>query len=68
MNQWHLLLKTRSLTEANIIQGLLEENNIPVQLLNKRDSSYLNFGDIEVYVPVTLKDVANGLLDKGLLN
>ncbi len=68
MKEWHLLLKTRSMAEASIIQGLLEENNIPVQILNKRDSSYLNFGDIEVYVPITLKDVASGLLDKGLLN
>ncbi len=68
MKEWHLLLKTRSMAEASIVQGLLEENNIPVQLLNKLDSSYLNFGDIEIYVPITLKDVANGLLDKGLLN
>ena len=68
MKEWHLLLKTRSMDEASIVQGMLEENNIPVQILNKLDSSYLNFGDIEVYVPITLKDLANGLLDKGLLN
>ena len=68
MKEWHLLLKTRSMAEASIVQGMLEENNIPVQILNKLDSSYLNFGDIEVYVPITLKDLANGLLDKGLLN
>ena len=68
MKEWHLLLKTLSLAEASIVQGLLEENNIPVQILNKLDSSYLNFGDIEVYVPVTLKELAKGLLDKGLLN
>jgi len=68
MKEWHLLLKTRSMAEASIVQGLLEENNIPVQILNKLDSSYLNFGDIEVYVPVTLKELAKGLLDKGLLN
>jgi len=68
MKEWHLLLKTRSMAEASIVQGLLEENNIPVQILNKLDSSYLNFGDIEVYVPVTLKELAKGLLDKGFLN
>ncbi len=68
MKEWHLLLKTLSMAEASIVQGLLEENNIPVQILNKLDSSYLNFGDIEVYVPVTLKELAKGLLDKGLLN
>ena len=68
MKEWHLILKTRSMAEASIVQGLLEENNIPVQILNKLDSSYLNFGDIEVYVPVTLKELAKGLLDKGFLN
>jgi hypothetical protein len=68
MREWYLLLKTHNPAEASIIQGVLEENSIPVQILNKRDSSYLNFGDIEVYVPITLRDVAKALLDKGLLN
>jgi len=68
MKQWHLLFKTREYTEASIIQGMLEENEIPVQVLNKLDSSYLNFGDIEIYVPAHLKDIANDLLQKALLN
>jgi len=68
MKEWILLLKTTNPAEASIVQGMLEENSIPVQILNKRDSSYLNFGDIEVYVPTTLRDVAKALLDKGLLN
>jgi len=68
MKQWHLLFKTREYTEASIIQGMLEENEIPVQVLNKLDSSYLNFGDIEIYVPAHLKELANDLLQKALLN
>lgn len=68
MQQWYLLYKTRSFAEANFIQGMLAENQIPVQLLNKQDSSYLNFGDIEILVPMRLKDVAQILLDKALLN
>lgn len=68
MHQWYLLYKTRSFAEANIIQGMLAENQIPVQLLNKQDSSYLNFGDIEILVPIELKDIAKSLLDKALLN
>jgi hypothetical protein len=68
MQQWYLLYKTRSFAEATIIQGMLAENLIPVQLLNKQDSSYLNFGDIEILVPMNLKDVAQSLLDKALLN
>jgi hypothetical protein len=68
MQQWHLLYKTRSYAEASIIQGMLAENFIPVQVMNKQDSSYLNFGDIEIHVPINLKDVAKSLLDKALLN
>jgi hypothetical protein len=68
MNTWQLLLKTKSFVEANIVKGMLEENNIPVQLLNKQDSSYLIFGEIEIYVPLHLKELAEGLLHKALLN
>lgn len=68
MQQWHLLFKTRNLAEASILQGMLEENEIPVQVLNKLDSSYLNFGDIEIYVPVHFKELAKQLVDKALLN
>lgn len=67
-NSWFLLLRLSDYTRASIIKGLLEENLIQVLLLNKQDSSYLNFGEIELYVPVHLKDIANHLLDKGLLN
>jgi hypothetical protein len=68
VNPWMLLYKTTVATEANIIEGLLQENNIPVQLLNKQDSSYINFGEIEIYVPFALKEVAKNILDKCLLN
>ncbi len=67
MKDWHLLLKSRNHAEANIILGMLEENNIPVHILNKKDSVY-HFGDIEIYVPITLKDIANNLLNNALLN
>jgi hypothetical protein len=68
MNQWYLLFRTRDYTEASIVQGVLDENEIPVQLMNKLDSSYLNFGDIEIYVPTHFKDIAADLLQKALLN
>lgn len=68
MNQWTKIYVTRSIAEASIVQGMLEENNIPVQSLNKQDSSYLNFGDIEIYVPAHLKMMAEQLVQKNLLN
>jgi len=66
MNKWFKLYSTRNYAEANIIKGMLEENNIKVVIMNKLDSSYINFGDIELYVPTHLKDIAKNLLDQTL--
>ena len=68
MKGWYKLYITRNYAEASIIKGMLEENNIEVVIMNKLDSSYLNFGDIELYVPAHFKDIAKQLLDKALLN
>lgn len=68
MSDWFKLYITRNYAEAAIIKGMLEENNVPVFILNKQDSSYLAFGEIELYVPFHLKDVAKQLLDKSLHN
>lgn len=68
MNNWFLLYSTQNFAEASIIKGMLEENEIRVVVLNKQDSSYLSFGEIEVYVPAHLKDIANQLLNKALMN
>ena len=68
MKGWFKLYSTRNYAEANIIKGMLEENNISVIILNKLDSSYVNFGDIELYVPDHLKDLAKNLLDQSLTN
>ncbi|MBL7761168.1 MAG: DUF2007 domain-containing protein [Sediminibacterium sp.] len=68
MEPWIKIFTTRSIAEASIVQGMLEENQVPVRQLNKQDSSYLNFGDIELYVPGHLKDTAVQLVQQTLLN
>ncbi|MBI2274378.1 MAG: hypothetical protein EPO58_02850 [Chitinophagaceae bacterium] len=68
MQSWQKIFATRNPAEASIIQGMLEENHIAVQIMNKQDSSYLNFGDIELYVPGHLAETAKQLLAKNLLN
>lgn len=68
MTTWKKIFMTRNMAEASIIQGMLEENQIPVQILNKQDSSYLNFGDIELHVPADLEEAAKALLDKESIN
>lgn len=67
---WTLLFKTSLYTEAAIIKGKLEENNIPVQVLNKQDSMYVLTlpGQHEVYVPAHLKVAAQAVLDETLKN
>lgn len=66
--QWFLIFASSNMAEANIIKGMLEENNVPVVIVNKQDSSYLNFGELELYVPPLYKELARQLVDKALLN
>ena len=68
MKNWYLLYITRNMPHASIIKGMLEENSVPVMLVNKQSSAYVIFGDIELYVPVHLKDIAKQLLDRSLVN
>ena len=68
MKGWVKIYATRNFPNANIIKGMLEENNIRTIILNKQDSSYVNFGDIELYVPVHFKEIALNLIEKGFLN
>lgn len=68
MQQWSLIYTSKSLPEASIVKGMLEENNVPVMLMNRQDSSYVNFGEIELYVPNVLNQLAKQLVDKALLN
>jgi hypothetical protein len=68
MQNWKKLYTTESLTQANIVKGMLEQNQVPVVLVNKQDSSYINFGEIEVHVPFHLENLARQLLDKALAN
>jgi hypothetical protein len=65
---WHLIYSTKLSTSAAIIQGKLQENHIPVKLLNRQDSMYLVFGEIELYVPIHLKELAVNLLNDALKN
>ena len=65
---WHLIYTTQLSTSAAIVQGKLQENQIPVKMLNRQDSMYLVFGEIELYVPIHLKDLAANVLNETLKN
>lgn len=68
MQNWTLLYAAQTLPEANIIKGMLEENEVPVMLMNRQDSSYLNFGLVELYVPPHLKPLASQLMEQSFSN
>lgn len=68
MKSWQKIFTTRNQAEASIIQGMLEENNVPVQIMNKQDSSYVNFGDIDLFVPAHLLETGKQLIAQTLLN
>ena len=61
---WEKIFSTRVFAEASIIEGLLADNDVPVQLLNKQDSSYPKFGDIQIYVPHDMVVFARQLIDQ----
>lgn len=70
MKDWYLLFTTTFYTKAAIVQGRLEENDIPVQVLNKQDSMYgiTIGGNYEVYVPANFKELALNLLNETISN
>lgn len=65
---WHLIYSSKLSTSAAIVQGKLQENNIPVKMLNRQDSMYLVFGEIELYVPIHLKELATNVINETLKN
>ena len=65
---WHLVYTTTLYTSAAIIRGKLEENSIPVKMLNRQDSMYISIGEIEIYVPDHLKNIAAGVMNETLRN
>lgn len=38
------------MVEAELVHLKLNENEIPNWILNKKDSAYLTFGEIEIYI------------------
>jgi hypothetical protein len=68
MDKWKRIFTTQNIAEASIVKGMLEENNLQVMLINKQDSSYLNFGEIELHVPSLFHELAKQLIHQNLSN
>ncbi len=61
---WKKVYRTDNLSRASIIAGLLMENNIPSNVLDKKDSSYVFLGHVDVMVPEDLMQAAEALITK----
>jgi hypothetical protein len=48
--KWEKVFSTNAVYQAEILRALLEKESIGCVIVNKQDSSYLSFGEIEVYV------------------
>lgn len=46
---WQLVYSAKSVFDAEMVRGTLEEIGLEPVVINKQDSSYL-FGDVEIYV------------------
>ena len=47
---WVKIYTSQDSLKAELVMQLLRENDMEVVLMNKKDSSYLNFGEIELYI------------------
>ena len=63
---WVKLMTTGEPHRAEVIRGMLEEHNIRCVVINKRDSAYTIFGEIEIYTPKDQVVLAVHLIKKGL--
>lgn len=50
---WVVAYKTRLEYRAAIFKEVLHDHGIAAHIINKMDSTYRSFGNIEVYVPDT---------------
>ena len=50
LEKWVTLITSNKSYQLNIIEGRFSENGIQSVIINKIDSSYLNFGEAELNV------------------
>ena len=64
---WVMIYSTSEQYKASLLNGLLDEADINNVMINKQDSSYLAFGQIELYVENVNVVKAKHLIDKSQL-
>jgi hypothetical protein len=67
MDNWQSIYKTEYLSQAQIIESILAEHEIQSVILNKKDSSYNNFGNCEIFVTPSEAKVALDIINEYFL-
>lgn len=65
MQDWKKVYSSTQLATAAMVTGILNENGIAANTLNKQDSAFVFLGKVEVYVPQSDYDRAMELI-KGI--
>jgi hypothetical protein len=59
---WSLIYSTEEPHLAEMMKVLLEDNGIEAVIINKKDSSYNLFGQVEIYINIADTEKANELV------
>ena len=63
MDQWQKVYSTSDALRAEIVKSTLEAHKLPAIIINKRDSSYNDFGLREIYVSEENHDTALTIIE-----
>lgn len=61
-SNWTLVYTTNIDFQAEIVKDLIEENDINVFVINKKDSFYKTIGEIELWVHKENEDAAKAVI------
>lgn len=62
MKDWIKIYASSQLATAAMVVNLLNENNVPAKLLDRKESAFVFLGEAEVYIPSEFIDIANQVL------
>ena len=51
-NGWQCIYYSNQLYNIQIVRAALKDQDIESVIVDKRDSSYISIGDIEIFVPI----------------
>ena len=67
MDDWIKVYSSAQVYKCNILKAVLDEYNIAYRELNKKDSSYVFMGEMEIYVPAADEIFARLLITQNKL-